>query len=362
MIRVAEPVLMGREREYVMDCLARTELTMGSYVSRFESAFAEATRTRHALACMNGTVALHLSLLAMMVQPGDEVIVPAFTYIATANAVTYCGAKPVFVDIEPDTWCMDPDKVLQAIRPGITRAILPVHMYGVPADMDRLRNIANLHNVGLIEDAAEAHGAMHRGRPVGGLGNLGVFSFYGNKIITCGEGGMVTTNDDTYAERIRLFRGQGMSTTRRYYHPVIGYNYRMTNIQAAIGLGQLETLSWHQERRHEVVHEYKHWFRGINIDFQSSRFGTAQANWMFTILVPRGVNRDKVMREMESAGVETRPTFVPMTHMPMYDQDQQFPVTEDIAARGINLPTSSALTQEQIRTVCVAATLAMDIS
>lgn len=358
MIPVAEPIFVGREHEYVLDCLMTRQVSGGSYVTAFEHLFARTVGVEHAIACMNGTVALHLALLAMGLQPGDEVIMPSLTYVATANAVTYCGATPVFCDVEPGLWCASPTDVLRRITTR-TKGILAVHLYGCPANMVALQAIAEANGLWLVEDAAEAHGAQHHGKTVGSLGDIGTFSFYGNKVITCGEGGMVTTNNDSHAERMRLFRGQGMDPTRRYWHPVIGYNYRMTNMQAALGLAQLETLGWHQQRRRECVHEYHHWFNSVGIEFQQTRKDSTHANWMFTILVPADKDRDVVMRRMEEQGVETRPAFVPMHKLPMYACTQPYPVTEDVAMRGINLPTHAGMTPERILKVCVSAASAI---
>ncbi|MGB8511125.1 MAG: DegT/DnrJ/EryC1/StrS family aminotransferase, partial [Pyrinomonadaceae bacterium] len=223
-IPVAAPVLAGREKEYVADCMESGWISSsGKYVELFEAAFAKFCGVRHAVACCNGTVALHLALVALGVAPNDEVIVPTLTFVATANAVTYCGARPVFVDSEPETWNLDPAQVEAKIT-SRTKGIIAVHLYGQPAEMDALRAVARRHGLFLLEDAAEAHGALYKGRPAGSLGDVAAFSFYGNKIIATGEGGMVTTDDDALAARVRLLRGQGMDTERRYWFPVVGYN------------------------------------------------------------------------------------------------------------------------------------------
>ncbi|HEX5576551.1 MAG TPA: DegT/DnrJ/EryC1/StrS aminotransferase family protein, partial [Gemmatimonadales bacterium] len=229
-IPVAAPMLVGNEKAYVLDCLDSSWISSaGQYVSRFEAAFADFCGVKHAVACCNGTAALHVALSALGVGPGDEVIVPTLTFVATANAVIQCGARPVFVDSEPETWNIDPALIEAKITPR-TKGIIVVHLYGHPAEMESIVSTARRHGLFVVEDAAEAHGAEHNGRRVGSLGDVGIFSFFGNKIITTGEGGMVTTSDDTLAARVRQLKAQGIDPNRRYWYPVIGYNYRMTNV------------------------------------------------------------------------------------------------------------------------------------
>lgn len=237
-IPVAEPSLDGREKEYVMECLESGWISgSGKYIDRFEESFARFCNARHGVAVANGTVALHVALLALGITAGDEVIVPDLTYIAAANSVLYCNAKPVFADVDPVTWTLNPAEVERKITPR-TRAIIAVHLYGHPVEMGQIQKLAKNHKLFIIEDAAEAHGAEYKGRRIGSIGDIATFSFYGNKIITTGEGGMIVTNDDTLARQSRLLKGQGMDPERRYWFPMLGYNYRMTNIQAAIGLAQ----------------------------------------------------------------------------------------------------------------------------
>src|SRR5881296_96641 len=256
-IPVSAPALVGREREYVLDCLESGWISSnGKYIERFESSFRKFCKTRHSISCTNGTVALHTALVGMNVRPGDEVLVPSLTFVATANAVMYCGARPVFIDSDPETWNMDPGTIGRQIT-SRTKGIIVVHLYGHPADMDAIGAIAQTHNLFVIEDAAEALGAAYKGKQVGGIGHVGTFSFYGNKIVTSGEGGMIVTNDDGLAARMRQLKGQGMDPGRRYWFPMIGYNYRMTNVAAAIGVAQMEKINWHMERRHEIDAWYK---------------------------------------------------------------------------------------------------------
>ncbi len=358
LIPVAAPVLAGREKEYVADCMESGWISSaGKYVELFEAEFAKFCGVRHAISCCNGTAALHLSLAALGVGPGDEVIVPTLTFVATANAVTYCGARPVFVDSEPETWNLDPAQVASKITPR-TKGIIAVHLYGNPVDVDALRELASRHGLFLLEDAAEAHGALHGGRHAGSLGDVAAFSFYGNKIIATGEGGMVTTDDDALAARVRLLRGQGMDPERRYWFPVIGYNYRMMNIPAAIGLAQLERAGWHTTRRREVAAAYRRLLGGVQgLGWQAERERTRHAYWMFTVILGDGGadERDRLMARLYDEGVETRPVFYPVHSLPPYreaSRGEEFPVAERLARRGLSLPTWAGLSGDDLDHVC----------
>jgi perosamine synthetase len=337
-IPLARPVFLGRELEYVIDSVNRMELSGagGKYIEEFERRFADFIGVRHAVSCNSGTAALHLALLALGIGPGDDVFVPALTYVATANAVAYCGANVVFCDVDPITWTLNPDTVREEIRHSRRpKVILPVHLYGVPADVPALMGLGLL----VVEDAAEAHGASVNGIRVGALGHVGAFSFYGNKIMTTGEGGILTTNDDGLAEQARLYRGQGVHPQKRYWHTVIGYNYRMPALQAAIGLGQLETFDEHAEARAKVCAAYR---RLMPSDFVVQRITepSLPASWLFTVLLPKDVNRDSVMVSLSAKGIESRPAFIPLTELPPYRRLTP-PVTQQIGARGISLPTGS---------------------
>lgn len=357
-IPVAAPVLAGREKEYVADCMESGWISSaGKYVELFEAEFAKFCGVRHAVSCCNGTAALHLSLAALGVGPGDEVIVPTLTFVATANAVTYCGARPVFVDVEPESWNLDPAQVASKITPR-TKGIVAVHLYGNPVDVDALRALASRHGLFLLEDAAEAHGALHRGRPAGSLGDVAAFSFYANKIIATGEGGMVTTDDDALAARVRLLRGQGMSTERRYWFPVVGYNYRMMNLPAAIGLAQLERAGWHTARRREVAASYARLLGDVQgLSRQAEREWARHAYWMFTVVLGVGEegDRDRLMTRLHEEGVETRPVFYPVHSLPPYSEasrGEEFPVAERLARRGLSLPTWAGLSDDDLSYVC----------
>ncbi|MEI7880134.1 MAG: DegT/DnrJ/EryC1/StrS family aminotransferase [bacterium] len=357
-IPVAAPALVGREKEYVLDCLETNWISStGQYIGRFERAFAEFCGMPHAMSCSNGTVALHLALLALDIKPGDEVIVPTLTYVATANAVAYCGATPVFVDAETETWNLDPAQIAAKITPR-TRGIIVVHVYGHPADMDPILVLAQQHGLFVIEDAAEAHGARYKGRIAGSMGHISTFSFYGNKIITTGEGGMVVTADAELARKVRLLKGQGMDPNRRYWFPVTGYNYRMTNIAAAIGLGQLERISWHLSRRREIAAGYTQRLSHCpQLLLPPEKEWAHNAYWIYSVVLTDTcvMSRDDVMAHLAADGIETRPFFVPMHSLPMFAtlaRGEKFPVADRLAARGINLPSSASLSEEDQTFVC----------
>jgi perosamine synthetase len=301
--------------------------------------------------------------LALGVGPGDEVIVPTLTYVATANSVVYCGAQPVFVDSEPQTWNMDPCLIEDRITPH-TKGIIVVHIYGHPVDLDPIMETARRHGLFVIEDAAEAHGAEYKGRRVGAFGDISTFSFYGNKIITTGEGGMVCTNDEALMRRLSVLKGQGQDPERRYWFPTVGYNYRMTNVAAAIGLAQLEMIDWHLARRREVASWYREQLRGLPLVSFSPELAWARSSfWLSSVVLePDAVDRDRVMRRMLERGVETRPFFYPMHILPRFvREDASFPVADRLGRQGINLPSSAALTYSQVEQVVAELARAMEL-
>ncbi|HTK45289.1 MAG TPA: DegT/DnrJ/EryC1/StrS family aminotransferase [Patescibacteria group bacterium] len=361
-IPVARPDLSGREAEYVAEAVASSWISStGPFVTRFEREFAEWCGTRHAVAAANGTVAIHLALVALGVAAGDEVIVPSLTYIATANAVRYAGATPIFVDVDPATWCLDTDAVEQAVTPR-TKGIIAVDLYGHPADMDALAAIAKRHGLWLVEDAAEAHGARYRGRPAGSLGTIGTFSFYGNKIMTSGEGGALTLDDDHLDQLVRLYRGQGVDPNRRYWFSVVGYNYRLTNVACALLCAQLERADELIAGRQRVFDGYAAALAGIDgIGFQPVAAWAQPAPWLYCITVDErafGRSRDELMTALVESGVETRPFFHPIHLLPPYAPDTgappTLPVTEALAAGGMNLPTSPQMTEADVEQVADA--------
>ena len=353
-IPVAAPVLDGREKEYVLECLSTSWISSnGRFIIEFEKAFADFCGVEHAIATNNGTTALHLALVSLGLKPGDEVIVPTLTYIASANAVRYCGAIPVFVDNHVPNFNMDPDAI-QAKITGRTKGILPVDLFGHPVDLDPILQIAKNNGLFVLEDAAEAVGARYKGRRLGGHGTCATFSFFGNKIITTGEGGMVTTNDGELAERLRLFRGQGMDPRRRYWFSVVGYNYRMTNIAAAIGLAQLERADFHLAKRKLIAEGYNRRLTRYSDRFllPTAEAWADHAYWMYTIILRESlvVDRDEVMRDLDEVGIETRPVFWPMHVLPPYRDTtgEAFPCAEFCSSRGISLPTHGLLTENDM--------------
>lgn len=356
-IPVYTPWLAKSARTYVLDCLDTGWLSsLGPYVRRFEEEFCRLCETKYAVAVSNGTTALHLALAAAKIGPGDEVIVPAMTFIASANAVSYTGAKPVFADIDPQTWTLDIHDVERRLT-SRTRAIVPVHLYGHPADMDPLLELAWSRHLYVIEDAAEAHGACYKGRPVGGLGHAGCFSFYGNKIITTGEGGMLVTNDSGLAARAALLRDHAMDARTRYFHAAIGFNYRMSNLQAALGCAQVEDLKCILERKRKIAEEYTARLRGIpGFTLPVEMPWATSVYWMFSVLVEDnfGCSRSELMQALDRKGIETRPFFIPLHRLPPYASDEVRPMAEEIARKGVNLPSGPTLSPMDIARVCKA--------
>lgn len=359
-IPVAAPDLSGNEENYVVQAIRSSWISStGPYVQQFEKHFAELCGTQSAVGVCNGTVALHLTLLALGVRPGDEVLVPSLTYIATANAVRYVGAEPVFIDVDPDTWCLDPGLLEDRITRR-TKGIIAVHLYGHPADMDQINHIAAVHGLWVVEDAAEAHFALYKGRPVGGLAALATFSFYGNKIFTCGEGGAVTINDPQLEIRIRTLRGQGMDPLRRYYFPITGYNFRLTNVACAILCAQLERREQIIARRNHIFEAYREVLQGIpGIGFQPIAPWANPAPWLFCITIDEGEygrSRDQLVEILSSNGIETRPFFLPLHRLPPFREEscqrgEHLPVTDRLSATGINLPTFGGLSEHDIEMI-----------
>jgi len=362
-IPVAAPDLSPLEHAYVSDAVSSGWISStGPYIERAEHLLASLCGTRAAVLVSNGTVALHLAMLALDVRAGDEVIVPSLTYVATANAVRYVGAEPVFVDVDPSTWCLDPAKIEEAITPR-TRGIIAVHLYGHPADMDAINRIADLHGLWVVEDAAEAPLAAYKGRPAGSLGRLATFSFYGNKIFSCGEGGAVTVSEPVLESRIRRLKGQGVDPERRYYFPIIGYNYRLSNVAAAILCAQLERKEELLRRRREIFSRYLEGLCGLEgIEPQPVADWAVPSPWLFSVLVDphcAGISRDALIERLEEQGIETRPLFLPLHTLPPYREAARarglrLPVTEELARSGLNLPTYPSLSNEQIDFICEA--------
>lgn len=338
-IPLTEPLLGIKEFGYLAEaCLSGWISSGGHYIGRFEQSFADYCGAKHGVAVANGTVALHLALLALDIGPGDEVIVPDLTFAATINAVLYTGATPVIVDID-DSWCIDPDAVRAAIT-SRTRAVIPVHIYGQACDMDALMAMAREHGLAVIEDCAEAHGAECSGRRVGSIGDIGCFSFFGNKIITTGEGGMCTTSFPELETKMRILRDHGMSRTEKYKHAVIGYNYRMTNLQAAIGVAQVEKIEQILMERSSIETTYRYQLSDfVELVFQQDFSNRKRVVWLMSLLVPEQ-QRDSLIDSLKMRNIDSRPFFCPLSRMDLYrGYAHNCRYSVEVANRGINLPT-----------------------
>lgn len=364
LIPVAAPHIGERELAYVMDAVRSGWVSsLGAYVERFEHAFADYLGVAHAISVCNGTAGLHLALHALGIGCGDEVIVPDLTFVATAHAVLQTGATPVLVDVEPDTWCLDPVAVERAIT-AQTRAILPVHLYGHPAEMGAIQRLAEQNGLLVIEDAAEAHGAEYHGRRVGGIGVAGVFSFYGNKIITTGEGGMVTTNDADLAARLRFLKDHGMCPEQRYYHTEVAFNYRLTNMQAALGLAQLEQIEEFIAHRRRVYRWYAEGLgHGAGLQLNAERPDVRNVFWMTSLVLSEDLPtaRKELADRLYQQGIDTRPFFVPLHELPHlsgcravgHDSDS-CPQAQRLGRQGLNLPSGPALDEAVVERIVAA--------
>jgi perosamine synthetase len=362
-IPLALPDLTGNEEQYVVKAIRSSWISStGPFVARFEAEFAAACGTRAAITVCNGTIALHLALLALDVKPGDEIIVPSLTYVATANAAKYVGGIPVFADVDRQTWCLDPKKVQTAITER-TKGIIAVHLYGHAADMDEINAIAELHGLWVVEDAAEAPFATYKGRRTGSLAKIGTFSFYGNKIITCGEGGAITVSDPDLEARMRMIRGQGMDPRRRYYFPITGYNFRLTNVACAMLCAQLERYEQLVERRLQICALYRNLLRDVpGIGMQKPAGWAKTSPWLFCITIDTpefGRSRDQVMTMLAEQAIETRPFFIPLHSLPPFRDraradGSDLLVTEELGQTGLNLPTYTTMSDSDVRRVCEA--------
>jgi len=356
-IPVCEPSLNGNELRYVTRCIETNWISsVGKYIPEFEEAFSRCCDASYGVACANGTVALHLALATLGIGPGDEVIIPTFTMVATANAVSYTGATPVLVDSEPKTWNMDVGQVESKVTPR-TKAVIPVHTYGHPVDMDPLREIAERHGLYVVEDAAEAHGARYKGKRAGSLGHVAAFSFYGNKILTTGEGGMLTTDDPEIAKVARKLRDHAFSEDRHFWHKYMGFNYRMTNLQAAVGLAQTERFEELVGAKRENARYYTRLLKEVEgITSPPEEEWAENVFWMYGVLVEDGfgISRDELRRRLAKRGIETRTFFIPMHVQPVYYEmfkGQRYPVAENLCRRGFYLPSAVSLRRREIEFV-----------
>lgn len=358
MIPVSEPVIGRHAKTYVLDCLTTGWVSSkGAYVRRFEQAFATFIGTKYAVATSSGTSALHLALAALHVGPGDEVIIPALTMIATALPIVYLGAKPVLVDSVESTGNIDVSKIEHKITRK-TRAIIPVHIHGHPADMAAVLKMAKKYHLAVIEDAAEAHGAEIQGKKVGSIGTVGCFSFYGNKIITTGEGGMVTTNSKKLANRIRSLQNLARTPGKHFLHQEIAYAYRLGNLQAALGLAQTEDAARFVAKKRRIATEYTrvlHHVQGITLPTEMS--GYTSVYWQYGILFNNTQTRDKVEQKLEARGIETREFFIPLHRQPAFIKlglfkRELYPVADYLSSRGLCLPSGLTLSDREIAHIC----------
>ncbi|MCS4044617.1 perosamine synthetase [Salinibacter ruber] len=358
-IPIMEPHLGGNELSYVTECVETSWISsQGRFVEKFEDMVAEYCGVPYALAVSNGTVALHLALEALGIGEGDEVIVPDFTFAASINAILHAGATPVLVDIREDTWLLDPEATSEAITDR-TKAIMPVHLYGQPCNMDEIVRIADENGLYIVEDAAEAIGSLYHGEHVGNIGDVGTFSFYGNKTITTGEGGMVLFQDEETYQYAAQLRDHGMSSSQRYWHDEVGYNYRMTNMQAAVGVAQLERIDEIVERKIQIGERYRRELSGVegltlpvNID------GRKNTYWLFTAVLKDEIHieRDELISKMKMNGIDLRPVFYPLHEMPPYQKygSSHFKVSSYISYNGVSFPSSTKLRNYEISNICEA--------
>lgn len=362
MIPVNEPLFDGNEKKYLIQCIDEGWISSeGPFVKEFEKRFSSYLGSQHGIAVCNGTVALETALFATGITKGDEVIMPTFTIISCASAALRLGATPVLVDSEPDTWNMDVTQIEEKITDR-TKAIMPVHIYGHPVDMDPVMELAEKYDLKVIEDAAEVHGALYKGKKAGAIGDGGSFSFYANKIITTGEGGMVVTDDEKTAERARSYRNLCFKPGRRFYHTELGENFRMTNLQAAVGVAQLEQIDRFIEIKRSMAKKYSEGLVGIpEIKLPMEMPGVKNVYWMYAIELAEesGFDADRLAAHLAGMGIATRPFFLGLHEQPVFHDmglfiDERYPVAERIARQGLYLPSGLTITDEQISAVVAA--------
>jgi len=356
MIPIAEPLLGKDELKNIKEAIESGWVSSkGKFIKEFEDNFSKFCDVKFGVTTSSGTTALHLALSALGIKSGDEVIVPDLTFIATANTVVYCNAKPTFIDVHPDYWCLDPEKITEKITPK-TKAIIPVHLYGHPCDMDIIMEIAEENNLYVIEDAAEAHGSEYKGKKVGSIGHVSCYSFFANKVITTGEGGMCLTDNEELAEKMKLLRDHGMNHEKRYWYDIIGFNYRMTNLQAALGVAQLTKIDKFINKKRQIANWY---YKGL-IDLADQELITLQPEkkwaksiyWMYSILLNEklGISRERFLETLKNNGIDNRPFFYAIHLLPPYKcSNSTLMVAEDISSRGLNLPSSTVLEEKDIK-------------
>lgn len=355
-IAVNEPLLNGNEKKYLNECIDTGWISSeGPFIKKFEEDLAKRVNRKHGIAVANATVAIDAAIEALGITKGDEVILPSFTIISCLSQILRNGAKPVFIDSDPKTWNMDFNQIEEKITPK-TKAIMVVHIYGLPVDMDPILALCKKHNLKLIEDAAEMHGQDYKGQPCGSFGDLSIFSFYPNKHITTGEGGMIVTNDDQLAERLRSLRNLCFKPERRFVHDELGWNFRMTNLQAALGVAQLERLDEFVKIKRKMGSIYTSELRsisGIQLPVEETTYAK-NIYWVFGIVLDdsRKIEADQVMSTLAKEGIGTRPFFWPLHEQPVlkkfgFENQPEFPVASRIARKGFYVPSGLALTERQ---------------
>lgn len=359
-IPVAEPEIGEEELQNVIEAVRSGWVSSkGPFIEKFEKSFSSYIGKKHGVATSNGTTALHLALVALGIGKRDKVLVPSLTFVSVANAVTYTGAEPVFVDSHPKYWCIDPSKIEKKID-SQTTAIMPVHLYGHPCDMDRIVCIAEDHKLHVIEDCAEAHGAEYKGEKVSSFGIISCFSFYGNKIITTGEGGICLTNNEELAGKMRILRDHGMNPCKKYWHDIIGFNYRMTNLQAALGVAQLKKIDLLIAKKRQIATTYNKLLHELSPVTPPPEMPWAKSvYWLYSVLVNKAF-RDKAIEYLERKGIETRPFFHPIHTLPPYKRGLTLSVAEKLSATGLNLPSGPQLSRNQIQEVVESLSEALE--
>jgi perosamine synthetase len=353
-IPIAKPSFLGNEKKYINECINTGWISSaGKYIENFEKLMAAYCGVKYGVAVANGTMALHLALLALNIKQGDEVIVPDLTFAATANSVIYAGAEPVLADVESNSWNIDIDRCHRLVSKR-TKAIIPVHLYGQPCDMDKILDFSEKYNLSIVEDCAEAHGAEFKGRKVGSFGDINCLSFYGNKIVTTGEGGICLTNDKKLYEKMRVLRDHGMDKKRRYWHTVVGYNYRMTNIQASIGCAQLEKIDQYIQSRSIIENQYNLILNNHPIVITQHNFSNRKkVCWLYSVLINSKLTKQSIkhiQKKLGEKGIDSRPFFAPLHKMPPYKDKKRNNLINSpvISKQGISLPTFVDLEANQI--------------
>ncbi|WP_352404926.1 LegC family aminotransferase [Sporanaerobacter acetigenes] len=359
MIPLCVPEIRGNEWKYIKECLDTNWVSSaGSYVDKIENDFAKFVNAKKAVVMSNGTSALYLALKALDIQEDDEIIVSSLTFISSVNVIRYIGARPVFVDVCRDTFVMDVKKVEELITPK-TKAILPVHLYGHPVDMDMLMEIAKRYNLYVVEDATESLGSLYKKNHTGTIGDIGCFSFNGNKLITTGGGGMIVTNNEEIGERAKFLSTQAkvVIENKAFYHPEVGYNFRMPNILAAMGCAQLENIDEYIQAKIEHANHYNELLKDVKgITLPTEKEWAKNVHWLYSIVVEDeyGISRDELIKLLAENEVESRPFFMPIHKMPPYVDCKHgdLSVTEELSGKGLNLPSSVGLKMEEIEKVC----------